>query len=224
MLNKVMIIGRLGRDPELRYSQSGSPVCTLNIATDESYTDRDGNRVDRAEWPRVVVFQKAAENCSQYLTKGSKPANGRISRGRTATPPKSRPSASSSSTSAAANRAVCPAARAAAKAATALPVAPLSPEAATVPSSARSSGRTITKIWARRFLPRPAAWTTCRSRKILGRERVTGWRPFSSPNLPARLAPSLSPPKTFDWWGGRAEGVRSDVRLGETGFPCLTQR
>lgn len=49
MLNKVMIIGRLGRDPELRYSQSGSPVCTLNIATDESYTDRDGNRVDRAE-------------------------------------------------------------------------------------------------------------------------------------------------------------------------------
>ena len=71
MLNKVMIIGRLGRDPELRYSQSGSPVCTLNIATDESYTDRDGNRVDRAEWHRVVVFQKAAENRSQYLTKGS---------------------------------------------------------------------------------------------------------------------------------------------------------
>ena len=71
MLNKVMIIGRLGRDPELRYSQSGSPVCTLNIATDESYTDRDGNRVDRAEWHRVVVFQKAAENCSQSLTKGS---------------------------------------------------------------------------------------------------------------------------------------------------------
>ena len=71
MLNKVMIIGRLGRDPELRYSQSGSPVCTLNIATDESYTDRDGNRVDRSEWHRVVVFQKAAENCSQYLTKGS---------------------------------------------------------------------------------------------------------------------------------------------------------
>ena len=71
MLNKVMIIGRLGRDPELRYSQSGSPVCTLNIATDESYTDRDGNRVDRAEWHRVVGCQKAAENCSEYLTKGS---------------------------------------------------------------------------------------------------------------------------------------------------------
>lgn len=70
-LNKVMIIGRLGRDPELRYTQSGAPVCTLNVATDESYTDRDGNRVDRAEWHRVAVFQKAAENCAHYLSKGS---------------------------------------------------------------------------------------------------------------------------------------------------------
>lgn len=71
MLNKVMIIGRLGRDPEMRYFQTGSPICTLNIATDESYTDSDGNRVNRAEWHRVIVFQRAAENCSQYLTKGS---------------------------------------------------------------------------------------------------------------------------------------------------------
>lgn len=71
MLNKVMIIGRLGRDPELRYTQGGSPVCTLNVATDESYTDRDGNRVDRAEWHRVVVFQRAAENCGNFLRKGS---------------------------------------------------------------------------------------------------------------------------------------------------------
>ena len=71
MLNKVMIIGRLGRDPELRYSQSGSPVCTLNIATDESYTDNSGQKVEKAEWHRIVVFQKAAENCSQYLAKGS---------------------------------------------------------------------------------------------------------------------------------------------------------
>lgn len=47
MLNKVMIIGRLGRDPELRYTQSGSPVATLNVATDESYMDRDGNKVER---------------------------------------------------------------------------------------------------------------------------------------------------------------------------------
>lgn len=71
MLNKVMIIGRLGRDPELRYSQNGMPVATLNIATDESYTDREGNRVDRAEWHRVSVFQKTAENCANYLSKGS---------------------------------------------------------------------------------------------------------------------------------------------------------
>ncbi len=71
MLNKVMIIGYLGRDPELRYTQTGSPVATLNIATDESYTDRDGNKVERTEWHRVVVFQRAAENCSQYLSKGS---------------------------------------------------------------------------------------------------------------------------------------------------------
>lgn len=71
MLNKVMLIGRLGRDPELRYAQSGSPVCNLNLATDESYTDRDGNRQERTEWHRVVVFQRAAENCGKFLTKGS---------------------------------------------------------------------------------------------------------------------------------------------------------
>ena len=70
-LNKVMVIGRLGRDPELKYTQAGAPVCTLNVATDESYTDNSGQRVEKAEWHRVVVFQKAAENCSQYLAKGS---------------------------------------------------------------------------------------------------------------------------------------------------------
>ncbi|MGE9984596.1 single-stranded DNA-binding protein [Desulfovibrio sp. SGI.169] len=71
MLNKVMIIGRLGRDPELRYTQSGSPVASLNVATDESYTDRDGNKVERTEWHRVSVFQRQAENCANYLSKGS---------------------------------------------------------------------------------------------------------------------------------------------------------
>ena len=71
MLNKVMIIGRLGRDPELRYTQSGSPVATLNVATDESYMDRDGNKVERTEWHRVSVFQRQAENCANFLTKGS---------------------------------------------------------------------------------------------------------------------------------------------------------
>ena len=71
MLNKCMIIGRIGRDVELRYSQNGSAVASLNIATDESYTDRDGNKVERTEWHRVSVYGKSAENCANYLRKGS---------------------------------------------------------------------------------------------------------------------------------------------------------
>lgn len=71
MLNKVMIIGRLGSDPKLTYTQSGAPVCNFSVATDESYQDRDGNRVERTEWHRIVVFQRAAENCANFLSKGS---------------------------------------------------------------------------------------------------------------------------------------------------------
>ena len=71
MLNRVMLIGRLGRDPELKYASSGMPIANLRLATDESYTDRDGNKVDRTEWHTVVVFQRVAENCANYLTKGS---------------------------------------------------------------------------------------------------------------------------------------------------------
>ena len=71
MLNRVMIIGRLGRDPELKYAASGMPITNLRIATDESYMDKDGNRVERTEWHTVVVFQRAAENCANYLAKGS---------------------------------------------------------------------------------------------------------------------------------------------------------
>jgi len=71
MLNKVMIIGRLGADPELRYAGNGTPIASFNVATDESYTDREGNKVDRVEWHRVVVFQRQAENCANYLGKGS---------------------------------------------------------------------------------------------------------------------------------------------------------
>lgn len=70
-LNLVQIIGRLGRDPELRYTSNGQAVCSLNVATDESYTDRDGNKVERAEWHRVSAFGKIAESCSNYLAKGS---------------------------------------------------------------------------------------------------------------------------------------------------------
>ena len=71
MLNKVMIIGRLGRDPELHYSQAGLPIASLRIATDESYIDKDGSKVERTEWHSVVVFQRQAENCANYLAKGS---------------------------------------------------------------------------------------------------------------------------------------------------------
>lgn len=71
MLNKVMLIGRVGQDPELRYTQSGIPMLNLSVATDESYTDRDGNRQERTEWHRIVVYDRLAENCSTYLHKGS---------------------------------------------------------------------------------------------------------------------------------------------------------
>ncbi len=69
-LNKVLLIGRLGQDPKLTYLPSGSPVAELSVATDESYKDRDGNKVDRVEWHRVKVFGRSAEFCSNYLSKG----------------------------------------------------------------------------------------------------------------------------------------------------------
>jgi single-strand DNA-binding protein len=71
MFNKVFLLGRLGADPELRYTQAGVPVASLRVATDESYTDKEGNRVDRTEWHSVVVFQRMAENCANHLGKGS---------------------------------------------------------------------------------------------------------------------------------------------------------
>ena len=73
-LNKVMIIGRLGRDPEMRYTQAGKPVCSLNVATDEGYTNDRGEKVDKTEWHKVVFWDRQAETCSQYLAKGSKVA------------------------------------------------------------------------------------------------------------------------------------------------------
>lgn len=68
-VNKVILIGNLGRDPELRYTPTGSAVCTLNIATTESWND-SGNRQEKTEWHRVVVWNKQAENCAKYLAKG----------------------------------------------------------------------------------------------------------------------------------------------------------
>jgi single-strand DNA-binding protein len=69
-LNKVILIGHLGADPEVRYTANGTAVAKFNLATGESYTDKDGNRQDKTEWHRIVAWRKLAEICGQYLTKG----------------------------------------------------------------------------------------------------------------------------------------------------------
>lgn len=69
-LNKVILIGRLGADPDVRYTQSGLPVVRFNLATNERVPAGEGNWEDRTEWHRIVVFGKIAENCANYLSKG----------------------------------------------------------------------------------------------------------------------------------------------------------
>jgi single-strand DNA-binding protein len=69
-VNKVILIGHLGRDPELRYTQGGTPVCSLNIATTRAYTNKNNDRVEETEWHRVTVWSKQAEHCNNYLSKG----------------------------------------------------------------------------------------------------------------------------------------------------------
>ena len=71
-LNKVMLIGRLGGNPEIRYTPDGNPVATFNVATNESYTNKNGERITQTEWHRVVVFGKLAEIVGEYYTKGKK--------------------------------------------------------------------------------------------------------------------------------------------------------
>ncbi len=72
-LNKVMLIGNLGADPEIRSFQSGGKVCNLRIATSENWKDRDGNRQERTEWHTVSIFSEGLINvCENYLRKGSK--------------------------------------------------------------------------------------------------------------------------------------------------------
>ena len=70
-VNKVILLGHLGRDPELRYMPDGKAVATLSLATSEAYKDGDGNRQERTEWHRVTLFGKTAEVAGQYLRKGS---------------------------------------------------------------------------------------------------------------------------------------------------------
>lgn len=70
MVNKVILIGRLGRDPEVRHTGSGTPVCNFTLATNERFKDRNGEWQDRTEWHRIVAWSRLAEQCANLLSKG----------------------------------------------------------------------------------------------------------------------------------------------------------
>ena len=72
MVNKVILIGNLGADPEIRYTQSGTAVATLRLATTERFKGKDGQMQDQTEWHRVIAWSRLAEICGEYLHKGSK--------------------------------------------------------------------------------------------------------------------------------------------------------
>lgn len=72
MINKAIIIGNLGADPELRHTASGQPVCELRVATNEAWQDKNGQKQERTEWHRIVVWGRQAELAAQYLAKGRK--------------------------------------------------------------------------------------------------------------------------------------------------------
>ena len=69
-VNKVILVGRLGADPEVRYTNTGTAVANFNIATSSSYTDKSGEKTERTEWHRIVAFGKLGEICGEYLAKG----------------------------------------------------------------------------------------------------------------------------------------------------------
>lgn len=70
-INKVILVGHLGQDPELRYTGNGTAVCNIRIATSDSYKDASGEMVDKTEWHSVVAWSRLAEICNEYLKKGS---------------------------------------------------------------------------------------------------------------------------------------------------------
>jgi single-strand DNA-binding protein len=72
MVNKVILIGNLGADPEIRYTPGGTAVATLRLATSRTWKDKDGQKQDETEWHRIIVWDKSAEFCNNYLSKGSK--------------------------------------------------------------------------------------------------------------------------------------------------------
>ena len=69
-VNKVILLGRLGADPEVRYTSGGTAVAKFNLATSETYKDKDGSKQEKTEWHRVVAFGKLGEICGEYLSKG----------------------------------------------------------------------------------------------------------------------------------------------------------
>ena len=69
-INKVILIGRLGKDPEMRFTPSGKAVTNFTLATNENWTDQSGERQERTEWHRIVTWGKLAENCAKLLSKG----------------------------------------------------------------------------------------------------------------------------------------------------------
>ena len=69
-VNKVILVGNLGKDPEVRYTPGGQAVANFTIATNENWTDKQGQKQERTEWHRIVVWGKAAELCGEYLSKG----------------------------------------------------------------------------------------------------------------------------------------------------------
>ncbi|MHB8909218.1 MAG: single-stranded DNA-binding protein [Syntrophales bacterium] len=70
MINKAILVGRLGKDPEVRYTPDGSMVTNFTLATDEQWKDKNGEKVQKTEWHRIVTFGKLAEICGKYLVKG----------------------------------------------------------------------------------------------------------------------------------------------------------
>ena len=71
-LNKVMLIGNVGNDPEMRYTPGGNPVTSFSVATNRRYTDSNGETKEETEWFRVIAWRKLAESCNQFVTKGKR--------------------------------------------------------------------------------------------------------------------------------------------------------
>jgi single-strand DNA-binding protein len=71
-LNKVLLIGHVGKDPEVRFTGSGTPVASFSLATNESWKDAEGNQQERTDWHNIIAWKKLAEICGQWLKKGSK--------------------------------------------------------------------------------------------------------------------------------------------------------